>query len=145
VTLTPHEQFEWAQSVSQKGSSEHEAVMRSAISKAYYAVLFQLRDAVESEGVSAYWGRHEVMINFLTVTGPKVVPSEFRKTVELLCGKLDEMRVRRGDADYDLSLSKGAIVGALGAQINDGKKILPLAEPMGVLLAKKLNRSSWPR
>ena len=119
--------------------------MRAAISRAYYGVYFEVRDTLIASGINAAWGRHEAIVDFLKQRAPDAVPAAKAKEVTLLCEKLGEMRRRRGDADYILTLEKKGIVDRLGRQIHDGNLIQPTAaETARIIAASALGKALWP-
>lgn len=119
--------------------------MRAAISRAYYGAYFTFVHAMQAAGVRANWGMHERVLFACKNYGvPKLVASK-RAGPQLVTEKLDEMRARRGVADYDLTLKKSQIVGSLGLQIYDGRKIIPLAAAAGTAIALSgIGTSHWP-
>lgn len=146
MSVTPAELFKWAGDITAKGANADEVEMRAAISRAYYGVYFSVVQALESGGVTAFWGNHERIIQHLKMNAPSAVPTNYKQPVSFLAQKLDEMRVRRVLADYTLSAQKSEIVDALGLQVYDGRKIEPTAAALGLVIASSpLGKRPFPR
>jgi hypothetical protein len=148
VSVSPKDLFDWAEWVAGKGSSAvTEIEMRAAIGKAYYGAYFAVVLPIQAAGIQCFEGGHKDLIGYLKTNAISAVTINDRAAVRAYVTKLDEMRVRRGKADYDLSLSRSQIMTELSAQLVDGRRILPTAgQVTGAILASSLRtRTDWPK
>lgn len=121
--------------------------MRAAVSRAYYGAYFTFAEQLRAAGIGVNLGRHERVLHISMHHAMKLLSAAHRGVVQPVVRGLDAMRVRRGDADYELTLKKAEILGLLGMQMYDGKAVMAVmagAAAAGKLVAQAgVDKSVW--
>lgn len=133
--VVPSDLFSWAALISSQGSNVDEVAIRAAVSRAYYGAYFTFAEPLRVACIGLNLGRHERIVHISMHHAVKLLSPSDRDIVRPVVRAIDAMRVRRGDADYELGLKKADIISLLGLQIYEGKKALTTAATAGKLVA----------